>query len=166
MLNLYYQMPKSGRISYDSENMLELKKQVDNITEFLLCGNNQTYKSYCNFQDKLCELNEWQSERDYAISNKYNEDMFRRLGNKNIEIAMQIGRFRDRTRNQEVFNSSQRYFEKKMRAKQLDYLLDCLEYYAKVEQQEMDNFKAYCDHLEYLRKKSEYENSRHYDYEM
>ena len=53
-----------------------------------------------------------------------------------------------------------------MRAKQLDYLLDCLAYYAKVEQQEMDNFKAYCDHLEYLRKKSEYENSRHYDYEM
>jgi hypothetical protein len=92
--------------------------------------------------------------------------MFRRLGNKNIEIAMQIGRLRDRTKNQEVFNSRQRYFEKKMRAKQLDYLLDCLEYYAKVEQQEMDNFKAYCDHLEYLRKKSEYENSRHYDYEM
>ncbi len=166
MLNLYDQMPKFGRISYDSENMLELKKQVDNITEFLLCGNNQTYKSYCDFQDKLCELNEWQSERDYAISNQYNEDMFRRLGNKNIEIAMQIGRLRDRVKNQEIFNSRQRYFEKKMRAKQLDYLLDCLEYYAKVEQQEMDNFKAYCDHLEYLRKKSEYENSRHYDYEM
>ena len=40
MLNLYDQMPKSGRISYDSENMLELKKQVDNITEFLLNDEN------------------------------------------------------------------------------------------------------------------------------
>ena len=37
-----------------------------------------------------------------------------KIGGKDIEIAMQIGRLRDKTNNQEVFNLRQRYYEKKM----------------------------------------------------
>ncbi len=166
MLNLYDMLPKTGRLSYDSENMEMLKPQVDEITHLLLHANKETYKSYCDFEDKLSELYEWQNDRDYAKSNKYKEDMFRRLGNMNIQTAMEIGRLRDRTLNQEIFNSRQRYFEKKIRAKQLDYLLDCLEYYSKLDEQEIKRFREYCEHLEYMRKKTEYENSRHSDYEM
>ena len=166
MLNLYDMLPKTGRLSYDSENMEKLKPQVDEITKLLLHANKDIYKSYCDFEEKLFELYEWQNERDYAKSNKYKEDMFRRLGNMNIQTAMEIGRLRDRTLNQEIFNSRQRYFEKKIRAKQLDYLLDCLEYYSKLDEQEIKRFREYCEHLEYMRKKTEYENSRHSDYEM
>ena len=166
LLGLYEMLPTSGRLSYDSENMKSLQQEIDKITDFLLCGNARTYKSYIDFQDKLNSLYEWQNERDYASSNKYKEDMFRRLGNKNIQTALEIGKLRDKTLNQEIFNSRQRYFEKKIRAKQLDYLLDCLAYYAKLEEQQIQNFKAYFEHLEYMRKKTEYENFRHTVYEM
>lgn len=166
LLGLYEMLPTSGRLSYDSENIKPLKKEIDKITDFLLCGNERTYKSYIDFQDKLNSLYEWQNERDYASSNKYKEDMFRRLGNKNIQTALEIGKLRDKTLHQEIFNSRQRYFEKKIRAKQLDYLLDCLAYYAKLEEQQIQDFKAYFEHLEYMRKKTEYENFRHADYEM
>ena len=92
--------------------------------------------------------------------------MFRRLGNKNIQTALEIGKLHDKTLHQGIFNSRQRYFEKKIRAKQLDYLLDCLAYYAKLEEQQIRDFKAYFEHLEYMRKKTEYENFRHADYEI
>lgn len=166
MLNLYDMLPKTGRLSYDSENMEKLKPKVDEITKLLLHANKETYKSYCDFEDKLFELHEWQNERDFKVSNKYKEDMFRRLGNMNIQTAMEIGRLRDKTLNQEIFNSKQRYFEKKIRAKQLDYLLDCLEYYSKLDEQEIKRFREYCEHLEYMRKKTEYENSKHSDMEL
>ena len=87
-------------------------KEIDKITDFLLCGNARTYKSYIDFQDKLNSLYEWQNERDYASSNKYKEDMFRRLGNKNIQTALEIGKLHDKTLHQGIFNSRQRYFEK------------------------------------------------------
>ena len=166
LLGLYEMLPTSGRLSYDSENMKPFQKEIDKITDFLLCGNARTYKSYIDFQDKLNSLYEWQNERDYASSNKYKEDMFRRLGNKNIQTAVEIGKLHDKTLHQGIFNSRQRYFEKKIRAKQLDYLLDCLAYYAKLEEQQIRDFKAYFEHLEYMRKKTEYENFRHADYEM
>lgn len=114
LLGLYEMLPTSGRLSYDSENMKPFQKEIDKITDFLLCGNARTYKSYIDFQDKLNSLYEWQDERDYASSNKYKEDMFRRLGNKNIQTALEIGKLRDKTLNQEIFNSRQRYFKRKL----------------------------------------------------
>ena len=141
LTNLYSQMPNAGRISYDSENMSYLKKDIDNITTFALLHNEQTKKSYINFEDEIYKLKKWQEERDYKTTESYKQDLFRRLGNKVIQCAMQIGRLKDKSKAQEIFNSKQRYYEKKRKAKLLDNILDLMEQSAIIAQEQIDDFQ-------------------------
>ncbi len=157
LLALYDEMPKNGRTSYDSENMVSLKNKVDDVTKFILGHNEQTYKSYMQFNDKLMDLCEWQSERDYAKSKNYLNDMYRRLGNKTIQTALELGDLRDKIESITTHQRKDRYYKKALRKRQLDRLLDCLEYYAQQEQYEMDEFKKYLNKLEYYRQQNEFE---------
>lgn len=166
LTNLYSQMPNAGRISYDSENMFYLKKDIDNITRFALLHNEQTKKSYMTFEDEIYKLKKWQEERDYKTTESYKQDLFRRLGNKVIQTSMQIGKLKDKSKAQEIYNSKQRYYEKKRKAKLLDNILDLMEQSAIIAQEQIDDFKRYFDNLEYMRKQDEYERSRHREFEM
>lgn len=166
LTNLYSQMPNAGRISYDSENMFYLKKDIDNITRFALLHNEQTKKSYMDFEDEIFKLKRWQEERDYKTTESYKQDLFRRLGNKVIQCAMQIGRLKYKSKAQEIYNSKQRYYEKKRKAKLLDNILDLMEQYAIIAEEQINNFKRYFDNLEYMRKQDEYESSKHREFEM
>ena len=49
-------MPKSGRISYDSENMESVKSYVDDITRNLVTSNKNLQKSFSSFLYELCKL--------------------------------------------------------------------------------------------------------------
>ena len=166
LTNLYSQMPESGRISYDSENMSYLQKDIDKITKFVLLHNEQTKKSYLTFEDEIFKLHRWQKERDYRTTERYKKDLFRRLGNKIIQTAMQIARLKEKAKAQEIYNSKQRYYEKKRKAKILDNILDLMEQSAIIAEEQINNFKRYFDNLEYMRKQAEYENSKDKDFEM
>lgn len=166
LTNIYSQMPNAGRISYDSDNMSYLKKDIDNITRFALLHNEQTKKSYMEFEDEIYKLKRWQEERDYKTTESYRQDLFRRLGNKVIQTAMQLGRLKDKSKAQEIYNSKQRYYEKKRKAKLLDNILKLMEQSAIIAQEQIDDFKRYFDNLEYMRKQEEYKSSKHSEFEM
>ena len=162
LIDLFEQLPKEGRISYDSENMEMLKDSVDDITSYILYHNKQTQKSYYYFERKLDELHSWQRERDYYESESYRTDLYRRLGNITIQKAIEVGRINERLKRLQVHTSQQRYYKKLQRKKLIDQILDLMEYSAKMDQEAIEAFERYFNKLEYLRKCREYESG----YEM
>ena len=162
MLNLYDQMPKSGRISYDSENMESVKSYVDDITNNLITSNKNLQKSFSSFLYELCKLDKWQKENYGHIPDEYNveiykQDIMRRLGNKTIQTALEIGHIRDKIESITTYTKRDRYYKKRQRKRQWQYLFDCLEYYHNQEIYEMENFKQFYNKLERYRKQKEYE---------
>lgn len=171
LLELYREIPANGRTSYDSENMEFLKKKVDDTTECVLYANPKTKESYLNYKLKINEYREWQQEQYKHIPDKYNadvyhEDLMRRLGNITIQTALKLGKLNDEIERLKSYNRKEKVFKKQQRAKQLDYLLDLLEYYANCEEQEMQEFKYWCEERERYAKHQEYLNSRNSDFEM
>lgn len=162
LIDLFEQLPKEGRISYDSENMEMLKDSVDDITSYILYHNKQTQKSYYYFERKLDELHSWQRERDYYESESYRTDLYRRLGNITIQKAIEVGRINERLKRLQVHTSQQGYYKKLQRKKLIDQILDLMEYSAKMDQEAIEAFERYFNKLEYLRKRREYES----EYEM
>ena len=166
MLNVLYAcLPNSGRLAYDSENMAYLKSYIDKITKFVLTNNEKTKKDYAGFENELYNLKLWQKERDYKTSEKYKKDLYKRLGDKIIQTAMLVGKLKEKS-NTKVYTSKYGYFQKKRKAKILDKILDLMKQSAIDAQEEMENFKRYFNHLEYLRRKNEYENYNDNNYEM
>ena len=171
LLELYREIPTTGRISYDSENMEFLKKKVDDATECVLYANPKTKESYLNFKLKICDYREWQQEQYKHIPDKYNadvyhEDLMRRLGNITIQTALKLGKLNDEIERLQNYNRKGKAFKKQQRTKQLDYLLGLLEYYANCEEREMQEFKYWCEERERYAKHQEYLNSRDSDFEM
>ena len=171
LLELYREIPTAGRISYDSENIEFLKKKVDDTTECVLYANPKTKESYLNYKLKTNEYREWQQEQYKHIPDKYNadvyhEDLMRRLGNITIQTALKLGKLNDEIERLQNYNRKEKAFKKQQRAKQLDYLLDLLEYYANCEEREMQEFKYWCEERERYAKHQEYLNSRYRDFEM
>lgn len=171
LLKLYREIPATGRISYDSENMEFLKKKVDDTTECVLYANPKTKESYLNYKLKINEYRQWQQEQYKHIPDKYNadiyhEDLMRRLGNITIRTALKFGKLNDEIERLQNYNRKEKAFKKQQRAKQLGYLLDLLEYYANCEEQEMQEFKYWCEERERYAKHQEYLNSRNRDFEM
>lgn len=171
LLELYHEIPTNGRISYDSANMEFLKKKIDDTTECVLYANPKTKSSYQDFRLKIYDYQEWQSKQYKHVPDKYNasiyyEDLMRRLGNMTIQTVLKLGKLNDEIKRLQNYNRKEKVFKKQQRAKQLDYLLDLLDYYAKCEEQEMENFKYWCEERERYAKHQEYLNSRNRDYEM
>ena len=162
LLNLYDMMPKSGRVSYDSKNMESVKSYVDVITNNLIRSNRDLQKSFSSFLYVLYKLDKWQKENYKHIPDEYNveiykQDIMRRLGNKTIQTALEIGHIRDKIESITTYTKRDRYYKKRQRKRQWQYLFDCLEYYHNQEIYEMENFKQFYNKLERYRKQKEYE---------
>ena len=67
-------------------------KKIDDTTEWFLVHNEQTWKSYLNYNEKLAEMQTWKKQRYADEGIHYKEDMFRRLGNKTIQTALELGK--------------------------------------------------------------------------
>ena len=164
LLELYKELPKSGRLGYDSENMLPFKKKIDDTTEWFLVHNEQTWKSYLNYNEKLAELQTWKKQRYAEEGIHYKEDMFRRLGNKTIQTALELGKQHDEIEKMKTYGRKQKAYKKQMRKFEWDRLLNMLEYYSFVEQQEMEAFTRWHEKIEHYAKQQAYLNG--YDEEM
>lgn len=158
LLNLYAILPKDGRHSYDSENMLRVKKDVDGVTEFILTKNTQTRDTYWEFENALKKFEEWKDERNYKEGSNYKKDLFRRLGNITIDTAIELGKLHEELEKLDIKTAQYKAYKKAMRQREWDKLLDLLEYYAKCDEMEIKNFiyrqkqsEAYAKQQEYYR---------------
>ena len=170
LLSLYDKLPPDGRLSYDSDNMRSIKKDVDGVTEYILQHNHKTREEYHKFKYTLNKLQEWKTENYGTSANIYHEDLMRRLGNKTIQIALSLGKSREQIKQANTNNTTSRMIRKNCRKSMLDELLNLMEYNAKITEQELKNFEYYYNMLERLRTQNEYEGNRskfkEYDYEM
>ena len=164
LLNLYTILPKDGRHSYDSENMLRVKKDVDGVTEFILTKNTQTRETYWEFENALKKFEEWKDERNYKEGSNYKKDLFRRLGNITIETAIELGKLHEELEKLDIKTAQYKAYKKAMRQREWDKLLDLLEYYAKCDEMEIKNFiyrqkqsEAYAKQQEYYRTQADRE---------
>lgn len=167
LLNLYTILPKDGRHSYDSENMLRVKKDVDGVTEFILTKNTQTRETYWEFENALKKFEEWKDERNYKEGSNYKKDLFRRLGNITIDTAIELGKLHDKLEKLDIKTAQYKAYKKAMRQREWDKLLDLLEYYAKCDEMEIKNFiyrqkqsEAYAKQQEYYRIQADREKQK------
>ena len=167
LLNLYTILPKDGRHSYDSENMLRVKKDVDGVTEFILTKNTQTRDTYWEFENALKKFEEWKDERNYKEGSNYKKDLFRRLGNITINTAVEPGKLHDELEKLDIKTAQYKAYKKAMRQREWNKLLDLLEYYAKCDEMEIKNFiyrqkqsEAYAKQQEYYRIQSDREKQK------
>ena len=158
LLNLYTILPKDGRHSYNSENMLRVKKDVDGVTEVILTKNTQTRDTYWEFENALKKFEEWKDERNYKEGSNYKKDLFRRLGNITIDTAIELGKLHEELEKLDIKTAQYKAYKKAMRQREWDKLLDLLEYYAKCDEMEIKNFiyrqkqsEAYAKQQEYYR---------------
>ena len=177
LLNLYTILPKDGRHSYDSENMLRVKKDVDGVTEFILTKNTQTRETYWEFENALKKFEEWKDERNYKEGSNYKKDLFRRLGNITIDTAIELGKLHDELEKLDIKTAQYKAYKKAMRQREWDKLLDLLEYYAKCDEMDIKNFiyrqkqsEAYAKQQEYYRiqadREKEYYRRKYSEIEM
>ena len=167
LLNLYTILPKDGRHSYDSENMLRVKKDVDGVTEFILNKNTQTRDTYWEFENALKKFEEWKDERNYKEGSNYKKDLFRRLGNITIDTAIELGKLHEELEKLDIKTAQYKAYKKAMRQREWDKLLDLLEYYAKCDEMEIKNFiyrqkqsEAYAKQQEYYRIQADREKQK------
>ncbi len=168
LLSIYRQLPADGRLSYDSDNMEFLKKKVDDTTETILYANPHTKKTYLDFKQKIVEFKYWQQSLDKKIPDKFNaniyqQDLLRRLGNQTIKTAIEIGKLHDQIERQQIRNRMDKAYKKSLRAKQLDRLFALLDYYAKCEEREMEEFRYWCEERRRYAERQDYLNSRNRD---
>jgi len=167
LLNLYTILPKDGRHSYDSENMLRVKNDVDGVTEFILTKNTQTRETHWEFENALKKFEEWKDERNYKEGSNYKKDLFRRLGNITINTAIELGKLHEELEKLDIKTAQYKAYKKAMRQREWDKLLDLLEYYAKCDEMEIKNFiyrqkqsETYAKQQEYYRIQADREKQK------
>lgn len=96
MLRLLEDLPTTGRLSYDSENMAPFRPQIQEIVNCVIRSNRDTYQAYVDFcrvisdkdKDTLRILTNLKIKPEhwdrFLISDKYMDDLYRRLGNQVI----------------------------------------------------------------------------------
>lgn len=172
LLSIYRDLPPNGRLSYDSENMEFLRKKIDDTTETILYANPYTKQRYREYKNKIIDYEIWQYNLDKKIPDKFNaeiyhEDLMRRLGNQTIKSAIEIGKLHDQIERMETRNRMDKAYKKSLRKKQFDRLLDLLEYYAKCEEREMEEFRYWCEERRRYAERQDYLNSgKDSDFEM
>lgn len=102
LTQLYEEIPATGRIGYDSENMASVRKLTDEITTYMLKTNPVLKDEYKIFRYELmrrdeqirefCRKQKIPNEQDYLVADKTVNDLYRRLGNKVIQRALELKR--------------------------------------------------------------------------
>lgn len=99
---LYEQIPETGRIAYDSENMASVRNLADKITTHMLKSNSVLKDEYQLFHFELmcrdkqirefCRKQKIPNTEDLLVADKTVNDLYRRLGNMFIRRALELKR--------------------------------------------------------------------------
>lgn len=100
LLNLGRNLPRRGRLSYNSENIAKLRPEIDKLAKFILCSNPEVKKLHQDFlrqldirEKKVQEIkkgNKIKSKVDYM--NNLHNDYKSRIGNLVISLAREMSR--------------------------------------------------------------------------
>ena len=169
MLELYREIPRDGRIGYASENMDNVRKKVDDVTEYFLMRNKQIQESYITFKKDCIYLETWKISRGFEKESSYMKDMKRRIGNLVISAAIDVGHIHDEIEKLNLKTANYKAYKKKLRDKEWNRILNLWKQTTYEQQQEMDFFKSFHEKLERYSKQQEYEmvrSRRNTDFEM
>ena len=169
LLELYRELPKDGRIGYASENMDNVRKKVDDVTDYFLMRNKQIQESYITFKKDCICLETWKISRGFEKESSYMKDMKRRLGNLIIFAALDVGHIHDEIEKLSIKTANYKAYKKKLRDKEWNKILNLWKQTTYEHQQEMDFFMSFHEKLERYSKQQKYEmvrSRRNRDFEM
>lgn len=157
MKELILLIPTTGRVSYDSDNMLFMKNKINYLVDLIIKQDkkvNATYETFMTFLlDKdssirrMCKSYKINPEK-VVFMEKYKTDMYRRLGNIVIKNAINI-----RTQLRRLdFQTKNRLAQKRIRRRKNEYILQQSLYLAdKVQYEAMSYFQEHMKVLEEMR---------------
>ena len=154
LLGLANQFPESGHLYYNSENMQNLKSQVDNITNYII-KHNPNISLYKDDFDELvkekndkvnsyCKRNGYDKPNE-SVGDKMMNDIYRRLGNVVIESAKNLKIEEEQRTKLNAKNLVEKRMQKSKLKRELD---ECLYLNSKVEYEAIKTFQDYMNKLE------------------
>ena len=90
LISLMQKLPKTGKFSYSSENMLPFKSEIDMLTNKFICANKDIKQKFMLYESLLTERDNDLIESykkinvdytDKLMRNKIIDDLYRRIGN-------------------------------------------------------------------------------------
>lgn len=168
-LTLANKLPTTGRVSYDSENMIFLKQDVDVLSEYILTRNSDTKIAFEEFlktvkdKEKILKSYIKKNKVNYELENfnkTYVKDIYRRVGNIVIKHALKL-RDEDRYfRSLKSKSQKQKHFKKKS---VLDQILEALAISEKCNNEAIWAFKNHLYNLERMEWKIKQEQQSGYE---
>lgn len=153
-LTLANKLPSNGRVSYDSENMIFLKQDVDVLSKYILTRNSDAKTAFEEFsktikdKEKILKSYIKKNKVNYELENfnkTYVKDIYRRVGNIVIKHALKL-RDEDRYfRSLKSKSQKQKHFKKKSI---LDQILETLAISEKCNNEAIWAFKNHLYNLE------------------
>lgn len=153
MKKLFLVLPSGGRVSYDSENMMFLKNDINYLVDLILKSNSKSeavYKSFLTLLlDKdssirrMCAASKIDPDK-VVLFNKYHNDLYRRLGNIVIKEILQINR---ELKNFE-FKTNNRLAKKRINRNKLKFSIQQSLYLSEKVQKEATNY--FIEHMKVL----------------
>lgn len=154
LLGLANQFPESGHLYYNSENMQNLKSQVDNITTYIIKHNpniqlykddfDELVKEKDELANSYCKRNGYNKPTE-SVGDKMMNDIYRRLGNIVIESARELKLKENERQKLNAKNLVEKRIQKNKLMKELD---ECLYLNTKVEFEIIKAFQDYMSKLE------------------
>ena len=150
-------LPTTGRVSYDSENMLFMRNKIDYLVDLMIKKDDKVNATYQTFLTMLLDKNasirrmcqEYKIDPEKVVLfEKYKKDMYRRLGNiviKNVfDLRTQLRQF--------DYNTQNRLVKKRIQRRKNEYALQQSLYLAdKVQYEAMSYFQEHMKVLEEMR---------------
>lgn len=147
-------LPSSGRISYDSDNMLFLRNKIDYLVDLMIKQDDKTNAVFRSFltllSDKdesirrMCEANKINPDK-VVLMDKYRGDLYRRLGNQVIKNILDI---RSELKQFE-FQTNNRLAKKRIQRRKNEYLFEKSLYLSEKVQREAMNY--FQEHMRVLK---------------
>ncbi len=147
-------LPTSGRISYDSDNMLFLRNKIDYLVDLMIKQDDKTNAVFRSFltllSDKdesirrMCEAHKINPDK-VVLMDKYHSDLYRRLGNQVIKNILGI---RSELKQFE-FQTKDRLAKKRILRRKNEYLFEKSLYLSEKVQREAMNY--FQEHMRVLK---------------
>lgn len=121
-------LPASGRLAYDSDNMMFVKNKINNLVDNIIkqddivCATYRTFLTLLREKDesikRMCEASKINPNK-VVLYDKYTQDLYRRLGNQTIKSILKI---RNEMKMLE-YSTNNRLAKKRIQRRKMDCLL-------------------------------------------